>query len=132
MIYTHVKELGELSRQLPTAQVGGAIWPMLVFFFVGGLVKDHKLKRSSQKPPPWLGERQERVGCLCIPQCSQGRERYFFVKNCQTYTKWKGVSLLFALQKTPKNQNRLKLAEHLEPQPVSKTTEITQRPVNLF
>lgn len=31
------------------------------------------------------------------------------------------------LQETPENQQTLKLVEHLEPQPVSKTIEITQK-----
>lgn len=89
------KELEVLWQQLPTAQVGNVILPIMVvvlvffvfwgvlvflgFFSVVGDLKRRSWNSAAKKLPSCLGDQQERVGGLCIPQCWQ--ERFFFLSK---------------------------------------------------
>lgn len=103
---------------------GPSWWLFCWVLFFCWRLKQQEVKLSSKKFPSCLGDRQERVEGLCIPQCWQ--EIFLFVKNCQVCTKWKSVSLIFLCSKQLKPGKKT-LVEHPEHHPVPKIIEIPQK-----
>lgn len=97
------------------------------FFSVVGDLKSRSWNSAAIKLPSCLGDQQEGVGGLCIPQCWQERF-FFFCQKLPDMHKIEECSTNIYLQKTARNKKKKTLVEHLRTLSCSKNEiEITQK-----